>query len=1449
MTSRNTFTSLATGAFAAAIAASLFAGVSGIALAAAPPMVSISSTPLTVIVPSHPQVLIALTNSNSMDSSDNISDAGNQLLTSNGPQSAIMTWSGNINKPSSVYNGAYVGLENSTSSVNYTVPTGYTPPITGGGAGTSQLYTASVDSYTAPVTTTSGGSWSCPATYNTTIKVTSIPGGYTAVPQPTGSPPGTALGPWPTALLGSWSTAKSSTWYYNGLVTADGHNGFYSTNPGPTTMLYRPSAERLASRAAVPYGISVLSPAAMLTGLSNISELVADDGGDGGATPRSTGGGPPACGPGSIPYVPCVPPPLKYCHLWQWTPLTTTTGNQTFTYYGDNSPSRLNIAKASIASVISTYAATTDFGLMNYKVTGVGGNYSWAYYMSPPAGFTFTSTYAAPSGGNQYVMNPCYLATSTVSNNCNSVLPELLAANPGMTLTQLKAYKFMLVAARGDDPSVNDVFITAGNGFPGNTVFIEDAGPSPGTITTTNPPCSLAPTNSPYTGCNLSDYNSGNVRMSYSQTKPKIGSSGTGVMYTYPTNAGYLAYTPQVLYAQRGYLWSGNASATSGKMQVNISTAGSNPTAAQLAAYVATFTPYLEPENNVPASNAAGPVAAYATYKNAIFANAGQSPIAGMLSTALSTYGPAPAGPCPPPRYVILMTDGLPTLDMSGKNWPPLGSAAAAGYGVTASFNADGSLNTTNDQALTDTITQIAALKAAGIKTFVVGMGPGVDPTLNPQAAAALTAMSVAGGTYSANAPTGYFPGSSPAQVVTDLQNILNIISVSNVSSVSAAANTSTLNTGTTVYQASYSGYSGAYRDWTGDMQAFPVNPTNGVVSTTANWSAQCKLDAMATGAACVGTTDAGTSTGSGWSTQRVIATWNPTSGAGVPFEWSNISAAQQTALQPVDALGQDRLNYLRGDTAQEIHNGGADGFRDRSHLLGDIVDSAPLYIAAPAGAFMGDASYQSFVTANASRPAMLYVGANDGMLHAFDASTGEEKFAFIPNDVFPNLANLTATTFNLAHQFFVDGSPSAGDVKFSNSTWHTVLVGGLNDGGQSIYALDVTNPAAISNVTSTGESTLASDVLWEFSDATLGLTYSRPVIALTNVNSVANANPNGFLVFFGSGYNNSDGNDYLYAVNPQTGKLVAKINLCAAVAGACSTTIPNGLSSPVAVNSGGAVSAPVDTVYAGDLQGNLWKISVGNANPASWTVSLLFHATDASGNPQAITVTPAVSLAPRFPGVVGTVVYFGTGQYLGVPDKTTTQTQAFYAVLDNASGTVTKGQLVQQTITDVAAGASTLGGGTTTVATRTITNNSVNWTSQHGWYMNLPDSGERSITDPRLFDGEVVFTTYVPSPGASCVGGGAAFLMAVNYSNGGSFPQPQLDINGDGKLDDNDALTTGNPVGIGLGSVFASAPDLLTTSIPGLPVMKLTTLSTGTVMNVGERGGQAQQRSWIQIQ
>ncbi|MGH8377860.1 MAG: pilus assembly protein, partial [Gammaproteobacteria bacterium] len=489
------------------------------------------------------------------------------------------------------------------------------------------------------------------------------------------------------------------------------------------------------------------------------------------------------------------------------------------------------------------------------------------------------------------------------------------------------------------------------------------------------------------------------------------------------------------------------------------------------------------------------------------------------------------------------------------------------------------------------------------------------------------------------------------------------------------------------------------------NLVAYPILSDGTVDTTTPTWATQQQVDVQA-----------GEPSGTTWWTAgRLVATWNPVSNSGVPFEWGAASGITQTTtlgleLGSTDAQIQNVVNYLRGDTTLEMRNGG--GFRDRSHILGDIVDSNPLFVGPPNGPYQ-DPSYISFELAQAGRAPMLYVGADDGMMHAFDPATGNEKFAYIPDGVFANLANLTKPTYNQNHQFFVDGSPTSGDVQFSDGTWHTILAGGLNAGGNSIYALDMTNPSAI-----TSESALASDVLWDFTDPFLGLTYSAPFIARTSVASTYSSTP--FLVFFGSGYNNSDGNPYLYAVNAQTGKLISRINLCASVVpNPCNAGLPNGLASPVAVNSGGALSLPDDTVYAGDLQGNLWKVTISDPNPANWKVQLLFQARDSSGNPQPITVAPVVSLHPDFPRDLGTIVYFGTGQLLGVPDLSTTGTQTFYGVWDKPglASVITRSNLVQQTLSLPTPGPS----GT---MVRTVTSLPLDWTSKLGWYEDLSISG-----------------------------------------------------------------------------------------------------------------------------
>ncbi|SUY93078.1 pilus assembly protein [Chromobacterium violaceum] len=1050
-------------------------------------------------------------------------------------------------------------------------------------------------------------------------------------------------------------------------------------------------------------------------------------------------------------------PPVTGGAAGSMQPYTSTvSGGQ----LADNSPSRLNVAKAGILSILNTYLATTDFALLSYQMSNTSRFTTWVYYMSPAGGFGFTNTPTATSSTDT-VLNPCYgyssSSSSSVKSNCGSIVTALSASSSTVSGSQ-----YMTVGATSDDASINDVLYASNL----NPVFL-----TYGTVSPSNP----------YSYFSLNSYKNGSISVSYSKVAPNSGGWSTS-----PTNAGYVPFTPQVLYAQRGWGYGGSQSYSAAATNVAMTNLGS-PSASQLTSAYNSFSPFLQPETN-------------STSTSEIKAAAGQSPIYALLKTAQTSFtSTSSSSGCTPQKYVVLITDGLPTQDKSGYYWPPAGSAAATGYGVTASFNADGSLNVagTNDQALLDAISQIQTLASAGIKTYVIGLGAGVAPATNPTAAQTLTAMAVAGNTGS------YYPAVSPAAFSSALGSILVQIQKGSYDQASVALNSTTLSTNTQAFLASFNPSDTPYSDWTGDLAAYALGTSGGLnVSTSASWSAQTQVDDFASG--------------SGWQNTRLIATWDAVNNKGVPFRWpatgvTGINSTQQSQLQPSDTKGSLRVNYLRGDASQEARNGGA--FRNRSHLLGDIVDSGPVYVAKPDGPYI-DSSYQTFISNNANRTPMLYVGANDGMVHAFNASTGNEAFAFVPNGVFANLYQLTSTSYNSNHIYFVDGSPQAGDVMFADGSWHSVLAGGLGGGGKTIYALDVTSPSSL-----TSETALANAALWEFSDSGMGYSFGRPTIARLN-------GSNAFAVLFGNGYASSGNHAIFYAVNPQTGATLAKIDLCSSVPAACSSSAPQGLSEVVAVNSSGNAGAAVDTVYAGDLQGNLWAINVSSANPANWSVRLLFTATDSSGNHQPITSAPAATLNPNFPKQKGMMVFFGTGQLLAQSDLTNTNTQAFYAVYDNMTITsLTPSNLLQQTETAI----------TTSVSgfpSTTVSSSLYNWQSPnpplscvvgrtcptlYGWYYTLSfaGSGSRMLTNPQLFAGNVVYTTFSPSA-TPCTAGGSSFLMSSNYATGGPPSQPFLDANGDGLVNSSDVYNQQPLSGVQLGSFFASTPAFVVSNQGG---------------------------------
>ena len=495
-------------------------------------------------------------------------------------------------------------------------------------------------------------------------------------------------------------------------------------------------------------------------------------------------------------------------------------------------------------------------------------------------------------------------------------------------------------------------------------------------------------------------------------------------------------------------------------------------------------------------------------------------------------------------------------------------------------------------------------------------------------------------------------------------------------------------------------------------------------------------------------------------------------------------------------------------------------------------------------------------------------------MLHAFRADTGVETLAYVPNLVYTNidqknLSLLTSTAYT--HRFYVNATPTVGDVYISGAGggWRTMLVGGLRKGGKGYYALDITNPATFT------EANAAQIVQWEFPnpatpDLDMNFSYSQPAIV-----KMANGQ---WAAVFGNGYYGGTGNSpgtgraMLYIVDIATGNLIQKIDTLAGGGGG-TQAIPNGMGTPAVVDLNDDFIA--DYIYAGDLFGNMWRIDVRSSTPANWgtaaNVLKLYTATDgATPTPavQPITTKPAVGFHPL--GYGGLMVYFGTGKFLENFDNAATGvqvTQSFYGIYDRgATGraaepsrreatTIGRADLLQQTIDPTI---DTVGAFTT----RNISDNAINWrldrsstTTHLGWYVNLPENGEKQVTDPLLREGRIIFTTLSPGLDA-CEPSGTGWLMELDSTNGGRIDET-LDLNGDGQFTglDNTGRNYGAAGARSASGGGLSSPTVLTNQDgpppPGGPrysETKLVVTSKGAVVSMKESGTPNAPEAWRQL-
>lgn len=483
--------------------------------------------------------------------------------------------------------------------------------------------------------------------------------------------------------------------------------------------------------------------------------------------------------------------------------------------------------------------------------------------------------------------------------------------------------------------------------------------------------------------------------------------------------------------------------------------------------------------------------------------------------------------------------------------------------------------------------------------------------------------------------------------------------------------------------------------------------------------------------------------------------------------QWGTLTTTQQT-----NAQGANLLRFLRGQYRYEDRSTNPIDdrlYRYRETVLGDALESQPAFMAKPMFSYPYP-GYSDYVIAQTNREGTVYMGTNDGMMHAIAAPNpvetptgsgtyvlpthaGQERWAYVPSMVIPNLWILADKNYANLHRNFINGNPTTSDICVANcgnaatADWRTILVSGLNAGGRGYFALDITNPASPA-------------LLWEFTttagigktkDDNLGYTYGQPVVTRKADGT--------WVVLVTSGYNNAspgNGKGYLYVLNAATGAIISKIST-----GEGNATTPSGLAK-IAVWNDEPGGNQAGHVYGGDLLGNVWRFDINDsatsAEIGTGSVMKFARLLDGGGNAQPVTTTPVLGK------VAGKrVIFVGTGKYLEPDDLSSTGVQTQYAIKDdNATATLVNPRssgsgMIEQTLTN-----------DPLTGTRTASNNTVDFYIHRGWWVDFPDSKERVNIDAKLVQGTLLVPTIVPVNSA-CSPGGYSWLNYLNYETGGA--------------------------------------------------------------------------------
>jgi len=691
-----------------------------------------------------------------------------------------------------------------------------------------------------------------------------------------------------------------------------------------------------------------------------------------------------------------------------------------------------------------------------------------------------------------------------------------------------------------------------------------------------------------------------------------------------------------------------------------------------------------------------------------------------------------------------------------------------------------------------------------------------------------------------------FLNAADPQELITSLSEALGDVEQrTSFSAAAVAVNSTVLRTSSRLFQAQFSTI-----DYSGELSAFTLN-TDGTLDTEV-WKATNNFPAE---------------------DDRKILTTITKSGDPEVIEFDNDdpdAGLLQTAVgvSSVGGTAANLIDYIRGDQSMEVQDSGI--FRDREVLLGDIVNSSPLSVGAIN--FFYDrldgtegSSYPAFLNAKIARftdsvsgdPfSYVYVGANDGMLHSFDSRTGAEEFAYVPQVVHGNLDLLSEPDYG--HKFYVDATPSSADAYFNTpGEWRTVLAGSLGKGGRTVYAMDITDPGNFSE----------DDVLWEFTTTTsvttdneLGFVFHRPQIVRLNNDEWG--------VIFGNGFNSDSESAQLIILDVQDGSIIKIIDTEVG-----DSTNTNGLSMPFLLDEDGDLS--VDTAYAGDLQGNLWKFDLtGNAN--NWDVAFsgppgntplpLYTAVDDQGTSntsddeaQPITSRPVVVNHPDG----GFMVLFGTGKYIENSDNLVPAdplVHTFYGIRDfNDTVPAGRGNLVEQNIlADIDIVDS---GGEVINTARVVSEEPVEYQpgTVDGWFIDLltptePPSadGEMVIANPLARFGRVIFTTFIPGD-TPCDRGGQSVIMELDAISGARLENSVFDYNQDGVIDADDFVDeSGNLIpgsGIFIPATLAS-PAVISAEDASAEFKQTSGIDTTVTTTMETTGGLTVGRqSWRQLE